>query len=196
MQINVQELEREALKQLMTHAELFALQSMRTIGQVPATLFIQTVEGPIALRPRSLGSTEAKDDFAATARLMCIAHKASATVLVAESWFRTAKKGQSLDLSVAPSEAPDRQEIVAIMGETRYGAAQKMLPIMRTAGRFEGFGEALAVESGRGDYKTQGRFSSFLPEQYPDQHSQDRAREILKAKMFGQVREQGHGRGL
>lgn len=185
MNINIQEHDREALKELMTHAELYANQLMRSTGQVPPALFIQTLDGPMMLRPGNSFDERGRDDFAATARLACIAHGATATVMVAESWLKMAKPGQRLDLSVPPSQSPDRQEIVALMGETRFGLCQKSMPILRAGdGRFIGFREAPTIEG----CQARGRFAQFLPERYPDLETQREAQELLHRKQRGHER--------
>lgn len=44
----------------------------------------------------------------------------------------TPKKDQPLDLSVAPSQSPDRQEVLILfMGKSREGHIHKSLPIVR-----------------------------------------------------------------
>jgi hypothetical protein len=193
MNIDVQEQDREALRQLMAHAEIYATQAMRNNGQVPATLFIKGLEGPLMLRPPSFTDDKSKDRFAAMARLTCLAHGATATVLVAESWLKMAKPGKRLDLSIPPSESPDRQEVLIFMGETRRGGCQKFLPILRDgSGRFLGFGAAPTIDCD----EVKGRFAQFLPEHYPDLDVQREARELLNRVVHDRERGRREERGF
>ncbi len=74
------------------------------------------------------------------------------------------KNDKPLDLSVAPSQSPDRQEVLVIIGETREGHLHRSLPILRARnGKFAGFGEATEI---RPD-SVEGRFAQFLPEMTP-----------------------------
>jgi hypothetical protein len=45
MIVNLQERDRELLKDLVAEAEIFATQAMMKVGHVPPTLLIQTSEG-------------------------------------------------------------------------------------------------------------------------------------------------------
>jgi hypothetical protein len=193
MYIDVQKQDRETLQQLMTHAEIFATQAMRSNGQVPTTLFIQTLDGPLMLRPPQFTGEESKDRFVELARLTCVAHGATATVLVAESWMKTATQDKRLDLSVPPSQSPDRQEVVIFMGEARFAGCQKFQPILRSGdGRFAGFGEAPRIDCDT----VKGRFAQFLPEKYPDFDTQRAARELLDRMIHHRGRDERQERGF
>jgi hypothetical protein len=193
MYIDVQQQDREALKELMTHAEIYATRTMQVGGGVTPTLFIQTLDGPIMLRTENFRGEQSKDDFAKTARLMCVAHGATATVLVSEAWMRSAKKGEHLDVTKAPSQSPDRQEVLIFMGETRHGGGcQKFLPMVRDeAGRFLGFGESPTIDCD----KIKGRFANFLAEKYPDFEDQREARELLRRTVEEKERRPGRDMG-
>ena len=101
----------------MTQAEGYANFSMRQIGHVPPTLLARSPDGLLQFTPNSLADERAKNDFSNTARLICVAYGVTAAVLVVESWMTLAKPGESLDPTEPPSEALDRQEVVALMGE-------------------------------------------------------------------------------
>jgi hypothetical protein len=132
--------------------------------------------GPIALSAEGFKGEHAKDKFATAARLICIAHRATATVLASESWVVLASKDKALDLSKPPSECPDRQEMITLMGESWQVCNQKLLPIMRSAsGKFLGFGEAQSSEA-----EVKGRFTGFLPERVPTAEDQQIAKEMLR----------------
>jgi hypothetical protein len=120
----------ESLDDLLAQAEHYANFSMRNLGRLPPTLFLIGPDGPLMFMPESLGDAAAKDDFATTARLMCIAHAATACVMALEAWAKFATPGEKFDETEPPSEAFDRQEVVVLMGESQSGQKQKLLPIM------------------------------------------------------------------
>src|ERR1039458_6530124 len=95
----------KTLDDLLAQAEHYANYSMRNMGRVPPTLFLIGADGPAMFVPEHLGDDEAKDEFATTARLMCIAHAATATVMALESWAKFAKPGEKFDVTEPPSEA-------------------------------------------------------------------------------------------
>ena len=71
----------ESLDDLLINAEHYANFSMRNMGRMPPTLFLIGANGPVMFIPDNLADEHAKDDFATTARLMCIAHAATAAVM-------------------------------------------------------------------------------------------------------------------
>lgn len=145
---------------LLDRAEDYACFAMRTRGKVPPTLIAVGPSGSILFNPSMMADVRAKDDFANTARLICVAHGATAAVLIMEAWMKVAGADGSLDLTEPPSKALNRREIVLLSCETRSGAKQKILPIIRTdAGNFFGFGEY----DGPADTSFAGRFTQILP---------------------------------
>ncbi len=56
--------------------------------------------GPICFIPSSLKDEHAKDQFANLARLICVAHAATAAVMIMEAWMKTASPDDMLDLTV------------------------------------------------------------------------------------------------
>ena len=122
----------ENLDDLLAQAEHYANHSMRNIGHLPPTLFLIGSKGPVMFMPESLADESDKDDFATTARLMCIAHAATACVMALEAWIKSAKPGEKFDETEPPSEAFDRQEVVVLLGESQHGQKQKFLPIIRS----------------------------------------------------------------
>jgi hypothetical protein len=169
----------ETLDDLLAQAEHYANYCMRGTGRVTPALFLAGPDGPLMFVPESLADVDAKDDFAQTAQLMCIAHGATACVMALEAWAKFAKPGEKFDLTEAPSEAFDRREFVVLMGETRSGHKQKYLPIIRSGnGKFFGFGEA--EDPGADEVK--GRFAQFLPPKVPDDAMREVAKAMLKVK--------------
>jgi len=150
----------QTLDDLLAQAEDFAQFSMRTRGKVPPTLFAHGPAGPLFFIPSSMPDDRAKDSFANTARLICVAHAATAAVLILEAWMTLAATGRPLDLSVPPSKSPHRLEVVILTAETGKTTRQKILPIIRTvAGGFRAFGE-FAAPAGT---TYEGRFAQILP---------------------------------
>ena len=99
---------------------------MRNSGKMAPTLFLIGADGPLMFVPASLTDENEKDAFATTARLVCIAHAATACVMALEAWMKTATPGEKMDMTEPPSEAFDRQEVIVLMGESRDG--QKKIP--------------------------------------------------------------------
>jgi hypothetical protein len=166
----------------MAQAEHYAGWAMREIGNVPPTMMGLSPRGPLFFVPSGLADDRAKDNFADTARLICVAHDATAAVMILESWMKLAKPGESLDTTELPSESIDRREIVLLTGETRTGFKQKILPIIRTdVGGFFGFGEydGLPADS------LQGRFAGILRPKRPSKEMQNKARMVLTAIGLG-----------
>ena len=169
----------KTLDDLLAQAEHYANYSMRNMGRVPPTLFLIGADGPVLFIPESMADDRAKDDFATTARLMCIAHAASACVMTLEAWAKFATPGEKLDLTEPPSEAFDRREVVVLMGEAREGQKQKFLPIIRSDnGKFFGFGESDVPDMN----ELKGRFAQLLPTKEPDDGLRQVAKAMLKVK--------------
>ena len=168
----------QSLDALLARAEDFALFSMRSGGKVPPTLLADTPAGPLFFVPSTLRDERAKDNFANTARLICVAHAATAAVMILEAWMKTASPDGTLDLTVPPSQSLHRREVVMLAGESRSEAKQKILPIIRTgAGGFFGFGEFEGPEA----TSFQGRFAQILPPKLPSPEMQTKARVVLAA---------------
>lgn len=143
------------------------------------TLFLIGADGPMMFVPESLADDGDKDAFATTARLMCIAHAATACVMVLEAWMKTAKPGEKFDMTEAPSEAFDRQEVVVLMDEDRNSQKQKYLPIIRSGnGKFFGFNEADMPQLD----SMEGRFAGILPPKVATDEHRSLAKAMLKVK--------------
>jgi len=169
----------ETLDDLLAQAEHYANYSMRNLGRVPPTLFLIGADGPVMFIPENLADDGAKDDFATKARLMCIAHAATASVMTLEAWVKSAAPGEKLDMTEPPSEAFDRREAVVLLGESRDARRQKFLPIIRSDnGKFFGFGESDVP----GMDEMKGRFAQILPPKVPDEAMRQVAKAMLKVK--------------
>jgi hypothetical protein len=145
----------ETLDDLLAQAEHYAGFCMRNSGKMSPTLFLIGADGPLMFVPASLVDANEKDDFATTARLVCIAHAATVCVMALEAWMKTATPGEKMDMTEPPSEAFDRQEVIVLMGESHAGQKQKFLPIIRSGnGKFFNLGETPVP----GMDKMEGRF--------------------------------------
>jgi len=165
------------LDDLLAWAAHYAGYCLRSSGMMPPTLFLIGAEGPVMFMPASLADGREKDNFATTARLLCIAHGATVVVMALEAWMKTAKPNKQLDLTEPPSEAFDREEAVVLMGESQTGQQQKFLPIIRNGnGRFFGFGEY----PGPAAHTMAGRFAQLLPPKAPTDEHRAIARAILQ----------------
>jgi hypothetical protein len=175
----------ESLDDLLAQAEHYAEHSMRNIGRLTATLFLIGSDGPLMFMPESLADDSEKDDFAINARLVCIAHAATACVMALEAWAKFAKPGEKFDMTERPSEAFARREFVILMGESQSeGQKQRFLPIIRSDnGKFFGLGES---ESPGIDEMT-GRFAQLLPTKVPDEGIRQVAKAMLKVKGAGRA---------
>lgn len=119
-----------------------------------------------------------RDNFATTARLICVAHDATAVVMILESWMKMAVPGETLDPNERLSEALDRREIVVLAGEARHTKKQKFLPIVRSGnGKFFDFGESDLPEID----SLQGRVAEILSPQAAPPDLKAKARLLLQA---------------
>ena len=169
----------QTLDDLLAQAEDYANFSMRNMGRLPPTLFLIGPDGTMLFMPESLGDDSEKDDFATNAKLMCIAHGATACVMAMEVWTKFAKPDEKFDETERPSEAFDRREFVILMGESHTGRKQKFLPIIRSGnGKFFALAESETPEMDT----MKGRFAQLLPTKVPDTDMRDLAKAMLKVK--------------
>lgn len=175
----VQPAKLETLDDLLAQAEHYAGFCMRNSGKMAPTLFLIGADGPLMFVPSSLVAANEKDAFADTARLVCIAHAATACVMALEAWMKMATPGEQMDMTEPPSEAFDRQEVIVLMGESRDGQKQKFLPIIRhDNGKFFNLGETTVP----GMDRMEGRFAQILPPKVADAGLREVAKTMLKVK--------------
>ena len=169
----------ESLDDLLANAEHYVGFAMRNMGRLPPTLFLIGADGPLMFIPDNLADDHAKDDFATTARLLCIAHAATAVVMALEAWAKFAKPDEKIDPTEPPSEAFDRQEVIVLMGEASDGQKQRFLPIIRSGnGQFFGFGDSGAP----GVDEMIGRFAQILPPEVADVQTRLLVKTMLEVK--------------
>jgi hypothetical protein len=169
----------QSLDDLLTWAERYAQDSLQHRGYVPSTVLVLGRSGPGIYVPPQLDHESAKDHFAASARHLAVAHEATAVVMVLEAGAGRATPGVALDPPVPPSEAPDRQEVVALIGEAAGVQQFRFLPLQRRAsGTFAGFGPAQTLTGDRAE----ARFAGILPTHPPTPEERARARAFLEAE--------------
>jgi hypothetical protein len=169
----------QSLDDLLTWAERYAQDSLQHRGHVPGTVLMLGSSGPGIYVPSQLDSESARNRFAETARHVAVAHDATAVVMVLEAWARRAVPGLPFDPTVPPSQAPDRQEVVALIGEAAGVQQVRFLPLQRGAlGTFAGFGPAQTLTGDRAE----GRFAGILPAHPPTPAERARARAFLQAE--------------
>ncbi len=171
----------KSLDDLLGNARHYAEYCMRGTGSLPPTLFLIGGDGKqVMFMPQNLANIEDKDNFAMLSKLMAVATGATVAVMALESWMKTAKVGEKIDMTELPSESFDRQEVVVLMGESMAeGQKQQILPIIRSGNhKFFGFGESTISKL----EKLEGRFSQLLPGKVPDGRTQAIAAAILKVK--------------
>lgn len=164
MRTNPDPADAARLTALADQAEHYATHMMRTTGSVPPTVIADTAAGYVFCMPAGLPDEEAKDRFAETARLLAVAHAATALVMVVEAWVRLAIPGTPLDTETRPSLAPDRREMVVLMLEDTTRCGNRFLPILRdAAGGFLEFGHHPMPEFATAE----GRFAGLMPKSTP-----------------------------
>ena len=170
----------KSLEDLLQQAEHYSEYMMTgSSASVPPTLMALTPEGFIMHIPSKFRTDDDKELFSKTIRLMAVGYKASAVAMISESWIVTKKRrDQELDLSVPPSESPDREEVVSIMAESREARAQRFLFIQRDSlGKFTGFGTSLLPQV----QEIEGRFAGLLPPREPTDEMAMAAKNLLQA---------------
>lgn len=169
----------KSLDDLMAQAGHYAEYCLRRSGTMAPTLFLIGDEGPMMFVPQTMADEQDKDNFANTARLVCIAQGATVCVMTLEAWMKSAKEGEPLDTTEKPSEAIDRQEVIVLMGEDRSGQKQQILPIVRhDNGRFFTLNESTCPQLD----KMEGRFAQILSPKVPDAETKTVAKAMLQVK--------------
>ena len=178
MKRNSRQPQPEPLEALARQAKDYALHMMRTTGSVPPTVIADTDEGYVFCMPSALAGEADKDRYAEMAKLMAVAYRARALVMIVESWVRLPDATGHLDPDVRPSQAADRKEMVALLLEDRSVSATSLIPILRdSTGAFTDLG--LNAPMNFGD--SEGRFSKLMPRHKPSADECARAKRILFA---------------
>jgi hypothetical protein len=163
-----------SLEKLLALAERCATSSMRQNGTVRPVFFIVADDGTRLAVPISVDTDQEKDASIAAARLVCIARGATAVVSIAEAWMSVKSTGEKI---APPSEDPDRQEILMLLGEDYAGCKQRILPILRkTSGQYSGIGKKKTTS-----HDLKGRFTNILPSAPPTPEVKAEAMKLLEA---------------
>ncbi|MFN0079135.1 MAG: hypothetical protein ACKVY0_21950 [Prosthecobacter sp.] len=166
------------LDSLMQEATRYAEHWMKKSGSLAPSMMAATAQGTVLFLPQGMKDAQGKDDFAYTVRLICAAHAASAVVLMVESWVAQAKPGEKLDITTPPSQSPDREEVVVLIGQGLAGNVTRMLPIVRSDnGRFWNLGDPQDMPA----TTLEGRFAGLLPPQPVGEQERKMGRLLLDA---------------
>ena len=166
--------EDPALEKLLRQGTGYADHMLTTAGSVIPALFLDTPGGEVFCVLQSEDMSElSKDKMMEACRVLAISTKATAAVLVMESWLVRAKRGV-LDTETRPSLNPDREEVICLLGENPRGTRSRFLPILReNDGSFLALGESDMPEANGAE----GRFVGILPQNAPD------IREYMQARL-------------
>jgi hypothetical protein len=185
----------EALEEEMRYAEITASAWMKRAGFCPQTFFMWGEEGRFILeRPRPWD--QGHEWFIKAGRLACAATGAYACVFISEAWTVIPRDGLQADLNQAPSQSPDREEILMIVGQTREERLQKAIQVFR-----DGNDKVLRL-GGRFAFHPDSvkQYGSFLSEEISTSETKERAmRELgemgFRRKLKKEER-RGRGRGM
>lgn len=181
MNPNPPESEIARLTALANQAAHYANHMMLTTGSVPPTVIADTSDGYVFGMPSGLPDEAAKDRFAEAARLLAVAHGATAIAMILEAWVRLPDASGHLDTHTPPSQAPDRKEMVVVVVEGTTRCANRFLPIIRdTAGGFIEFGHHPMPDFANAE----GRFAGLMPKHQAGPADVARARAGLAAMGF------------
>jgi len=126
--------------------------------------------------PSELADAEAKDRYAEMAKLLAVAYRARALVMIVESWVRLPDATGHIDPNIRPSQAADRKEMVALLLEDGSVSATILIPILRdSTGVFADLGLSAPTNFGN----SEGRFSKLMPRHKPSSDECAKAKRTL-----------------
>ncbi len=169
------------LDSLLDLAQEHAEDAMREDGALTPALFVASPEGLFLLGSGPWEDPQQKHDFVANARLLCVAHAATAVVVLAyETWWDEAGPGERLLPDVPPSESPRRKEFIVLSGEAVGGFHKRRLRLILRdqSGRFSGLGTAIVPPPN----PPEGPLARLLPEAPPTPQVRAFASSLLKAR--------------
>jgi hypothetical protein len=166
----------EILEALAKQDKDYALHMMGTAGSVPPTVIADTDEGFVFCMPSELADEASKDRFAEVAKLVAIAYRAKALVMIVEAWVRLPDSRGHLDQTIRPSKAADRKEMVALLLEDRSVSATRLIPILRDRKKtFQALGAVAPLTFG----DSEGCFSKLMPRHKPSADDSAKAKRTL-----------------
>jgi hypothetical protein len=165
----------DQLEDLLKRGHEYALNELRRWHRIsPAFLYCSDGKVSMAVSPE-FESERAKQHFFNSARLISIAERATAGLIVCSCWLKTPGPGESLNSNEAIEQALDRREYVLLAGEARSVSKQILFPVIRyDNGHFHGLGEAEVPTH------LAGKFNGLVPQQEPDPAAQEIARALLR----------------
>jgi hypothetical protein len=186
--------ERQALEEEMRYAEHVASEWMKQAHFCPQTFFMCGEEGRFVLkRPRPW--TQGHEWFAKAGKLACAATGAYACVFVSEAWTVIPREGRQPDWNQSPSQSPDREEIIMLIGQTREERVQRAIQVFRDDDEnFLWLGEPFTFHP-----DSVKQYGSFLSEQVSTRETKESAKRELEEMGFRrkltkeESREQGRG---
>lgn len=158
----------ETLHDLLQQAEHYAEASMLCRGGVPLSLMILGAEGLMVHATDEQDSQEKKQRFGSIAKVAAAACKATSLAVIAESWLSglDARANDKTASTISPCEAPDRKEVVMLIGQSRNANITRFLSIERdSSGVFTGFGPSLLPDL---DGVPEGQFARLMPVREPN----------------------------
>lgn len=160
MKSNLHEMQ---LHELFGTAESYAQTQLRQTGIVAPAYFYAGDDGRSVVVSPGFETSEAKHQFTAMLRVLALARRITAGVLVTHTWLKFYEPDEVIDLHEPIAKAPGREEFVLLAGECRGGGTRKLLPVVRTDnGSFHHFGEPIVA----GDIQSWP--PDLLPEKEPD----------------------------
>jgi hypothetical protein len=170
--------ELKTLDDLLPLAQDFVEHCARQKDAVPAALFLTGPQGAFLSPPGQFADLGEKLGYDQTARLMCVAHAASACVLILAVSGPKEDDSEPADPAPPAEDVMEHEEFVLLMGEDRSGSKQVYLPVIRSDnGRFFGFGESREGTILPGE----NHFGPLLAPLLPDELDCQRAQAILRA---------------
>ena len=157
------------LQDLFKRAVDYASFIIRESAQLGPSILISATDGSHFFLTGDTSDDLAKDRFVREARLACIAYGAEAVVFVSEAWM-------SRRLSKRPSESPDREEIVILLGEAYESNLRKLFRVLRSeSGPVVSIVECADLPLDQ----AKGRFTNILPLRRPTAEHQAQAKKLL-----------------
>jgi hypothetical protein len=139
--------------------------------------FMATPKGVNLLAFEEESTEAAKLRFAERVRLVCVAKDAAAAVLIGSAWM--ARGTQNEKTILPPSQNPNRQECLLLIGRSFGKAIQKLIPVERDAKeKITGFGAPETYEN----IRPMGALANFFPDSLPDAAARRQAQEQLDAE--------------
>ena len=153
----------KTLDELMESAKKYGEDCIRSSGGFDPTLFHFGKKGLIKVVAYIANGDQGKDTFAKVATLSCKSNDATMCACVSNVWVAGITPSKESGTFTAPSQCPDRREMIFVSGES-HSEGQKiiLLPVNRGAnGKFSDFGAPLVLDTN--ETQCGGRYAQYLP---------------------------------